>query len=175
MKQQKPITFSAIANHWAQHHLLYIATFFGLIACFIWFSYQDIILSSEPSYVIDAHTKEIQIYHSKNLSIQDSSIFIAPEQVAVFVGGRIAFNKHIIKNIKYPRDAYRKGITGKVSVSFVVEKDGSLSNIKILKGIGGGCNEEALRIIQISPKWKPAQHQAKTVRQRLVRHITFAI
>ena len=68
------------------------------------------------------------------------------------------------ENIKYPEAAKKQGIQGTVYVSFVVEKDGTVSNVKLLKGIGGGCDEESIRIVKGMPKWKPGIQNGKTVR-----------
>ena len=62
------------------------------------------------------------------------------------------------------RYAFDNGIQGRVFVSFVVERDGSISNVKAMRGIGGGCDEEAVRVIQSMPKWNPARQRGETVR-----------
>jgi periplasmic protein TonB len=89
-------------------------------------------------------------------------------------GGMIKFYEFIGKNIQYPKLARKKGIEGKVFVGFVVEKDGTLSNVNVLKGIGGGCDEEALRVVSISPKWIPGSQKGKIVRVKMVLPISFA-
>ena len=66
-------------------------------------------------------------------------------------------------------------IEGKVFVQFVVEKDGSLSDVHVIKGIGAGCDEEAIRVVQNAPKWKPAKQRGRPVRQRLVLPLTFKL
>ena len=72
--------------------------------------------------------------------------------------------KSIAGNIKYPEAAIDKNIEGRVFVSFVIEKDGSVSNVKVLRGIGGGCDEEAARVISSMPKWKPGKQKGEFVR-----------
>jgi protein TonB len=67
-------------------------------------------------------------------------------------------------NLKYPSLARRNGIQGRVIVNFVVEGDGTLSSIKVAKGIGDGCDEEAVRIIKLLPPWKPGSQNGKPVR-----------
>ena len=64
-------------------------------------------------------------------------------------------------------------IQGTVYVSFVIEKDGSVSNIKVLRNIGGGCGEEAVRVVQAMPKWKPARQRGKRVRAQYTLPIKF--
>ena len=90
-------------------------------------------------------------------------IFTTVEQMPEFPGGDAAlwiFSKNLI----YPNIARENGIQGRVIASFIVEKDGSISNIQIVRGIGGGCQEEVLRLISTMPKWKPAKHQGVVVR-----------
>ena len=69
----------------------------------------------------------------------------------------------------------KNGVQGKVFVEFVANKDGSISDVKVLKGIGFGCDEEALRVMRNSPDWIPAQHKATKVRQKMVLPITFKL
>lgn len=99
------------------------------------------------------------------------SIEVYPE----FEGGMKAWAKYIQKNLRYPGMAQEKGVQGKVYISFVVEKDGSVSNVQLLRGIGAGCDEEALRVIAKSPKWKPGIQNGRTVRVRYNMPISFAI
>ena len=70
----------------------------------------------------------------------------------------------LANNIHYPQDARDKGIQGTVHVSYVIEPNGELSNIKVLSGIGGGCDEEAIRVIRLMPAWKPGIQRGKPVR-----------
>ena len=81
-----------------------------------------------------------------------------------FPGGIEAFMKFLRKNLRYPAQAVDEGITGKVFVNFVIEKDGRLTDIKILRGIGYGCDEEAIRVLKKSPAWSPGFQNDRTVR-----------
>lgn len=92
-----------------------------------------------------------------------------------FEGGMAEWAKYIRKNLRYPEAAMEREIQGKVMVSFVVEKDGSISDVSILKGIGGGCDEEAMRVIKKSPKWKAGIQQNNKVRVRYTMPISFLI
>jgi len=85
------------------------------------------------------------------------------------------FMVYIQENMNYPEEAREKKIRGSVFVSFVVERDGSLSNIKIVIGIGRGCDEEAVRIIENMPKWNPGKHRGRVVRVELRRSIRFVL
>ena len=80
-----------------------------------------------------------------------------PDFPPEFPGGFEAMSHFLSQNIKYPKDAIDKKQEGKVFVNFVVEKDGTLSNFNIIRGIGGSCDEEALRVAKSMPKWEPAR------------------
>lgn len=79
-----------------------------------------------------------------------------------FPGGMEALTKYLSENIKYPEQAKKENIQGRVFVIFVVEKDGRVTNAKVLRGIGGGCDEEALRVVNAMPKWEPGRLQGTT-------------
>ena len=100
-------------------------------------------------------------------------IFTIVEESASFPGGIKAFYEFLGKNMKYPRQAQRMGIEGRVYVQFVVERDGSLTDIVVVKGIGAGCDEEAIRVLKNSPKWKPGKQRGKPVRQKMVQPVSF--
>ena len=85
----------------------------------------------------------------------NDTIFKVVDQMPEFPGGVEALMQYLGSNIKYPEQAKRDSIQGRVFVQFVVEKDGSVSGAKILRGIGGGCDEEALRVISSMPNWQP--------------------
>ena len=88
---------------------------------------------------------------------------------AMPVGGYINFYRYINQNLKYPARARRMGIEGKVYLQFIVEKDGSLIDIKVVRGLGSGCDKEAIRLLKRAPKWIPAKYRGKLVRvQRYV-------
>lgn len=102
-------------------------------------------------------------------------IFLVVEQSAVPKGGMAAFYKYIGDNIRYPAQARRMGIEGKVFVEFVVDRDGSLTQFTVVKGIGAGCDEEAIRVIKNAPSWSPGKQRGKPVRQRMVIPIFFRL
>jgi protein TonB len=81
-----------------------------------------------------------------------------------FPGGQAKMMEFIAQNIKYPAMARESGIQGRVFVNFVVEPDGSVSNVKVLRGIGGGCDEEAVRVVKSMPNWTPGRQRGKAVR-----------
>mgnify|MGYP002522300139 CR=1 FL=1 len=96
--------------------------------------------------------------------VVEQEIFQIVEEMPQFPGGEQKLMEFVAKNIKYPQIARETGIQGRVFVGFVVEPDGSISNVKLLRGIGGGCDEEAMRVIKSLPKWKPGKQRGKAVR-----------
>lgn len=102
-------------------------------------------------------------------------IFQIVEDPAGFPGGQGEFNKFLSKNLKYPSQAQRMNIEGVVYVQFVVDKDGTLTDIKVAKGIGAGLDEEAIRVLKQSPKWKPGKQRGRAVRQSMIIPIRFKL
>ncbi len=100
-------------------------------------------------------------------------IFTIVEEGATFPGGIQAFYSYLAKELKYPRQAQRMGIEGRVFVQFIVEKNGQLTDIQVVKGIGAGCDVEAVRVLKNSPKWKPGKQRGKPVRQKMIQNILF--
>ena len=89
--------------------------------------------------------------------------YLVPDEPAEFPGGHQALFNYLSKNIKYPIDALEVGIEGKVHMRFVVGKDGTVRDVEVVRGIGGGCEEEAIRVLKRSPKWKPGVVDGKNV------------
>ncbi|MDB5124946.1 MAG: hypothetical protein JWP94_3075 [Mucilaginibacter sp.] len=106
---------------------------------------------------------------------KDSKVFSAVEQVPEFSGGINAFAEYLRKNIRYPTEARKNKIQGRVIISFVVEKDGSLSNIRVMRGVSSDIDAEALRVIQMSPQWKPGIQNGKLVRVAYSMPIAFTL
>ena len=96
--------------------------------------------------------------------VVEQEIFQIVEEMPSFPGGEGKLLEYVATHIKYPQIARETGIQGRVFVGFVVEPDGSISNVKLLRGIGGGCDEEAMRVIKSLPKWKPGKQRGKAVR-----------
>ena len=90
--------------------------------------------------------------------------FIIVENMPTFPGGEKKMLEYVAKNVKYPQLAKEVGTQGRVFVSFVVEKDGSITNVTILRGIGSGCDEEAIRVVKSMPKWNPGLQCGRAVR-----------
>jgi protein TonB len=97
------------------------------------------------------------------------------EQQPSFPGGEAARLKYFGQNIKYPQEAREMNIQGTVYVGFVVEPNGSISNIKILRGIGGGCDEEAMRMVSGMPDWNPGKQRGRAVRVQFNLGVRFTL
>ncbi|MBX2963263.1 MAG: energy transducer TonB [Cyclobacteriaceae bacterium] len=122
--------------------------------------------------------QELTIDTSPVVQIEEEEtdkIFLVVEQSAAPKGGMKAFYEYVSQNIQYPSQARRMNVEGKVFVEFVVDRDGTLTNFVVVKGIGAGCDEEAIRIIQSAPPWQPARQRGKPVRQRMVLPIHFKL
>lgn len=87
----------------------------------------------------------------------DPEVFLTVTEDPEFPGGEEALIAFIREHVQYPEEAKKANITGTVVVTFIIEKDGSLSNMKILRDIGGGCGTEAVRVLRQMPKWKPGK------------------
>lgn len=94
----------------------------------------------------------------------EEPVFTDVEVLPGYSGGSAAFGKFLGSNLRYPAYARKNNIQGRVYLSFIVEKDGALTNIQVARGIGGGCDEEAVRVIGMSPKWTPGTQNGKIVR-----------
>jgi len=101
--------------------------------------------------------------------------FTKADVVPEFPGGMEAFLKFLVKVMRYPAAARERGVQGRVLVSFVVERDGSLTDIKVARGIGSGCDEEAVRVMKLSPKWIPGSQNGNPVRVAYTMPLSYAL
>ncbi|MEO9965991.1 MAG: energy transducer TonB [Reichenbachiella sp.] len=90
-------------------------------------------------------------------------------------GGMAAFYQYVAKTMKYPNQARRMGIEGRVFVQFVVDKAGNLTEVRAIKGIGAGCDEEAVRVLKNAPRWTPGKQRGRPVKVRMILPITFKL
>ena len=102
-------------------------------------------------------------------------IFTVVEVMPQFPGGDEGRTKFLMNNLKYPAKAIEKGIQGKVFVSFIVEKDGSVGNVKLLRGIDESCDAEAVRVVSAMPKWLPGKQSGQPVRVQFNMPISFKL
>ncbi len=107
-----------------------------------------------------------EIDPNKNRITNDEVVkpFLIVEQMPEFPGGNEELMKFLHKNVQYPQMARETGIQGTVYLQFVVEPNGAISNVKVLRGIGGGCDEEAIRVAKSMPGWKPGKQNGQSVR-----------
>lgn len=92
-----------------------------------------------------------------------------------YSGGKNELVKFIGNNVKYPKEAAESGISGKVFVEFIIDKNGEVTNATVLRGIGSGCDEEALRVVNSMPNWTPGQKEGESVDVKMVLPITFQL
>ena len=115
--------------------------------------------------------KEIAI----GVAPKSDELFVVVEQQPEYPGGMDALRTFLTKNLNYPRSAANAGVSGRVFVSFVVNTDGSLTDVQVLKGIGFGCDEEAVRVIQKMPHWRPGKQSGRAVRVKYNLPIAFSL
>ncbi|MEP3390044.1 MAG: energy transducer TonB [Reichenbachiella sp.] len=137
-------------------------------------------IEEEVEAIIDVEIHETDVIEDL---VFDNPIDIEePEEVFDIVetqpepfGGLIAFYQHVAKKMKYPNQARRMGVEGKVYVQFVIDKTGKLTDVHAIKGIGAGCDEEAVRVIKNSPDWSPGRQRGRPVKVRMILPITFKL
>ena len=115
---------------------------------------------------------------TKNVQVDedvDQTVFEIVEENPEFPGGDKALTAFLLKNTVYPESAVDNGIQGRVMVNFVVERDGSVSGVEILKGGDPALDKEALRVVKLMPKWKPGRQQGKAVRTRFRVPVVFRL
>jgi len=119
--------------------------------------------------------KEVVIAEAPPVEEKADQIFDVVETMPSPPGGMEGWNKYLSNNLKYPTQARRMGIEGTVYVVFVVNTDGSIQDVEILRGIGGGCDEEAMRVVAAAPKWEPGKQRGKPVRVKMRLPIRFKL
>jgi len=124
-------------------------------------------VTPDPSLTVTAPEEQ----NPENKIFDYSVVDVQPE----FNGGQKELVKYISSNLRYPANARQNNIQGKVYVAFIIEKDGDITDVKVRQGIGGGCDEEAVRVLKNSPKWKPGVLKGSPVRTYYVQPITFQL
>ena len=107
--------------------------------------------------------------------VHQETAFEIVEVMPEFVGGMEVLMNYLETEIEYPKKAEKQNIEGRVYVQFVVEKDGDISGAKVLKGIGAGCDEEALRVVRSMPNWIPGENNGQKVRVKYTLPIKFVL
>jgi protein TonB len=105
----------------------------------------------------------------------DEEVFMVVENMPEFPGGDLGLMKYIQKNVKYPPIAKEYNITGKVYISFVVDKSGSVTNVKVVRGVDKNLDAEAVRVIKSLPKYKPGKQRGRPVRVQFTVPINFTL
>lgn len=111
---------------------------------------------------------EYSMYFYKKIAdyneFDGQEIFTIAEEMPEFPGGTVEFMKYLNENVKYPEPALEAGVEGRVLLSFIVEPNGTISNVKVMKSLGSGCDEEAVRVIKNMPRWNPGKRHGTPVR-----------
>ncbi|WP_020530155.1 energy transducer TonB [Flexithrix dorotheae] len=134
----------------------------------------DLDVEADEEAVVE-EVQEILVEEDVDEEEEFEEIFQIVEDPAEPIGGYKAFYAFVGENLKYPRKALDLSVEGRVYIKFVVDKDGSLTNLQIARGIGAGCDEEALRVMSKAPKWKPGKQRGRAVRQQMVIPIVFKL
>ena len=139
----------------------------------------EVDIEEDIPFTLDIETSEEMIlgdyeFEEPKEEVAEVVFRIVEEQPSP-IGGYSVFYEYIGKKLRYPAQARRMGIEGKVFIEFIVDKDGSIKEVTVKKGIGGGCDEEALRVIKAAPKWKPGKQRGQPVKVRMIVPITFKL
>lgn len=129
--------------------------------------------TDEPATKISEINAAPSVKPDTNLT--QNEVFLVVEDMPTFPGGEKALMNYLSKNIHYPEKAKEAGIHGRVFVNFIVEPDGSIDHVKILRGIGGGCDLEAFNVVKNMPKWNPGKQKGKPVRVSFNLPIRFSL
>lgn len=106
---------------------------------------------------------------------KNKMVYDVVEVMPQYPGGQIAMMKYIMENMKYPEQAMKEGIQGRVTVRFIVEKDGSISNVSPIHPVHPLLDKEAIRVVKSMPKWSPGKQHGKPVRVQLIVPIMFKL
>ena len=136
-----------------------------------------IALMAMNSSVIRANVqkKEVREAQTVKKAAPDNKVYEACEQMPSYVGGQPALMKYLIENVRYPKAAVETKQQGRVVVQFVVEKDGAVSSVKLLKSVTPLLDAEAIRVVKAMPKWNPGKKDGKLVRVRYALPVSFRL
>lgn len=129
--------------------------------------------SEEDMYVepLDGVGQMSQVVNPANAD----DVFIVVEKQTTFPGGQVAWSEFLSKNLTYPEQAKSMGIEGSVYLSFVVDEIGKVSDITVSRGVGAGCDQEAIRMLQESPNWIPGEQRGRAVKSKMAIRIVFKL
>lgn len=109
------------------------------------------------------------------ISQNDQKVYDVVEQLPEYPGGMMAMMEYLQTNMTYPKDAEKQKVEGRVLVVFIVETDGSVSNVKVAKNVFPSLDEEAVRVVESMPKWTPGKEKGKAVRTKFTLPIMFRL
>ncbi len=104
---------------------------------------------------------------------QDENVFVIVDEMPTFGGGADAMQKYFCEEMEYPRMAFQAGVKGKVHVTFIVDENGKVDDVKILKGKPGGLSKEAIRLVESMPNWKPGKQSGKADSVQMTAQVEF--
>ncbi|MBO7129326.1 MAG: TonB family protein [Prevotella sp.] len=142
---------------------------------------QEIQENDMQSQKVDPQVKSAVEFRSGDIKeseppkTEDTNVYDQVEQMPQFPGGQAALIQYLAKNIKYPVAAEENGIQGKVVVSFIVERDGTISNVKIAKSVDPSLDREALRVVKSMPRWQPGKQKGANVRVKYTAPVNFSL
>lgn len=134
---------------------------------------EEIEVNLDVEMTEETKVEQIEIKEEPKEDVDE--IFTIVEETATPKGGMAAFYKFVGSKLKYPPQANRMGVEGKVYVEFVINRDGSIVDARVVRGIGAGCDEEAVRVVASSPAWNPGKQRGKPVRQKYTLPIIFKL
>ena len=126
-----------------------------------------LVIVSAPARA-DAEDKKGKTTQTRKDTATDDKIYEVCEQMPIFEGGDAALLKYLRENLKYPDNTKDRGVQGRLVIGFIVEKDGSLTDVKVLRPVDIDLDAEVLRLVKGMPKWIPGRHNGQRVR---VRHL----
>jgi len=140
---------------------------------------QSKIMISDEQVATTVNKEVVEVVEQKQEEVQqvekEEQVFVVVEEMPEFPGGEKALRTYLATSVKYPTIAQENGIQGKVFVNFVVNKDGSVSNVKIARGVDPAIDAEALRVVSALPKWKPGKQRGAPVRVSYTVPISFKL
>ena len=119
--------------------------------------------------------KKAQMEVRKNAEEEDDKIYLRVEKMPEFPGGNEELSKFLVRNIKYPLLAQENGIQGRVICQFIVNADGSIENIEVVRGVEESLDQEAIRVLKLMPNWKPGRQAGKNVSVKCTQVIRFRL
>lgn len=123
----------------------------------------------------DTEVDFIDIGSDEDEEIDETEVFMIVETMPSFPGGDAALNRFLADNIKYPTIAQENGISGRVFINFVVNRDGQIVDAKVVRGVDPALDQEAIRVVKMMPKWNPGQQRGKPVRVSFMLPVNFVL